>query len=155
MTEQELINTVYGKQWDAMTTGERELVYALLSWMKKNWSITSEKPSLDRTIISCIQRACLEVWDIPYEELMTSGRQRPYVEKRYIVFYTARQMSKSKDADFAGLFPSFDRVTVNYHALITASDLIHNNRAFRNEYNIFSDRVFQLFSEEGNYEPGR
>lgn len=86
---------------------------------------------------------------------MTRGRQRPYVEKRYIVFYTARQMSKATDANFAGLFPTFDRVTVNYHALRTASDLIHNNRDFRKEYKRFSDRVIQLFSEEESNEPDR
>jgi hypothetical protein len=150
MTEREVINTVYGEQWESMTTREQELVRCLLFWMRKNFGITPEAPSRDRFILSCLQRTCLEVWDIAFEDLMMRGRQRPIVEKRYIVFYTARQMSKSTDADFAGLFPSFDRVTVNYHALRTASDLIHNNRAFRNEYKRFSDMANELFKEIEN-----
>jgi len=138
MTQRDVINAVYGaEKWREMPSRDHELIYPLLFWMKKNYGVLPEEPSRDRLIKAGLQLACLEVWDMPYEEVMKRCQKREYVDKRYTVMSVARELSDSKPSDFARLFPDFNRCTVNHHAIETAGIYCETDPEFRKQYKAF------------------
>ena len=148
MTQRDVINAVYGyEKWMEMPSRDKELIYPLLFWMKKNYGVLPEEPSRDRLLLSCIQIACLEVWDMPYEEIMSRTRKREYVDRRYIIMSIARDISCSTPADFARLFPEYDRCTINNHAIQVAEVYRDTDQEFRKQYDAFYNTTIKHLKE--------
>lgn len=148
MTQKDVINAVYGaEKWMEMPSRDKELIYPLLFWMKKNYGLLPEEPSRDRLILASIQVSCLEVWDTPFEAIMSKVRKREYVDRRYTIMSVARELSESNPNDFARLFPAFDRCTINHHAIPTAKVYMESDPTFRKQYKLFEDTTIRHFKE--------
>lgn len=148
MTQRDVINAVYGaEKWQEMPSRDKELIYPLLFWMKKNYGLLPEEPSRDRLILASIQVSCLEVWDTPFEEIMSKTRKREVVDRRYTIMSVARELSESTPNDFARLFPAFDRCTINNHAVQAARVYRESDPAFRKQYDLFSETTIRHFKE--------
>ena len=114
MTEEKVIEQVYGSDWDSFSEGQKDVISKMLQWMHRNFGITGEEVTRDRRIIAAVQLAVLDTFGIAYDEIMSKSRKRELVDKRAMIYKIVRELSNSSDRTITKLFPR-NRVTVAYH----------------------------------------
>ena len=101
----------------------------------------------DERILRAIRASVAELFGVPYASLMDGTRKREKVEMRYLVFLVAREFSNSTDADFVKLFPAYDRVTINYHSLRKAKELMEIDPRYAERYARLKESVNRMLKE--------
>ena len=146
MTEEKVIEQVYGSDWGTMNQSQKNAVYRMLEWMTNNFGIVGVEVSRDRKIIAALQLAVLEVFGINYEEIMCKSRKRPIVDKRAMIYKIAFDMTNSTKSKFAALFPR-DRTTSLYNGVRVADTLIEVDRDFRESYERLKESAINHFKK--------
>lgn len=133
MTDEKVINQVFGNEWQNLSIEQKTTVEKMLEYMGKNFGITPSLATKDRQIIAAMQLACLEVFGETYDTIMSKNRKRYFVEKRMMMYKIARELSKSSDSKLSMLFP-LNRSTCFYYGIKTANDLIDSDKDFRDDF---------------------
>ena len=149
MTRGEVINDIFGNEWDCLDSKEQSAACRVIQWMTKNFGVTNDIPSRDDGIMSAIQVACIQVFNQTYEDIMSKKRNRERVDRRCMIYKVARELSKSSDNGLAKHFPK-DRVTMFYHGVKQANTLLSVDKDFRSDYVKFETAVKDIFQK--NYE---
>lgn len=105
------------------------------------WTKESHNSSRDKMILQAVRTSVAKLWGIPYADLMDGTRKREKVEMRYLVFTVTRFFSLSPDGEYAKLFPSFNRVSINHHALQKAQELMDIDYEYKVKYQQLQDAV--------------
>lgn len=146
MTEEQVIEQVYGTEWFAMPYPQKKTVYKMLDWMKNNFGITGVEVSRDRKIIAALQLAVLDAFGVNYEEIMKVSRKRELVDKRAMIYKIASELTESSKSKMAMLFPK-DRCTSLYHGVKVADTLIEIDRDFRKNYERLRESTINYFKK--------
>jgi len=145
MTEEKVIEQVYGSDWDSFNEEQKDVISKMLQWMHRNFGVTGEEVTRDRRIIAAIQLAVLDTFGITYEEIMSKSRKRELVDKRAMIYKIVRELSNSSDRTITKLFPR-NRVTVAYHGFRVADTLLEVDRDFKVNYNRLRDNTIKYFN---------
>lgn len=146
MTEEKVIEQVYGSDWNEMNLSQKNAVYRMLEWMKNNFGIAGIETSRDRKIIAALQLAVLDTFGINYEEIMCKSRKRPLSDKRAMIYKIAKELSNSSKTKLATLFPK-NRSTSLYNGLKIADTLMEIDRDFRENYERLRESTIKYFKE--------
>ena len=147
MTEQELIQKVFGSEWNTMSGDVKTAVEKMLSWMHLNLGITKDLPTDDDKLLAAIQLAVVEVFGTTFQEIMSKSRRRDLVDKRHMIFKIARTLSKSNASQIAKLFPNADRSTAMYFAQRKTDELVSVDSGFRYNYYKLTEAVTKHYLE--------
>lgn len=146
MTEEKVIEQVYGSDWSTMNQSQKNAVYRMLDWMKNNFGISGVEVSRDRKIIAALQLAVLDAFGVNYEEIMKVSRKRELVDKRAMIYKIASELTESSKSKMAMLFPK-DRCTSLYHGVKVADTLIEIDRDFRKNYERLRESTINYFKK--------
>lgn len=148
-----IIKTVFGDSWLDASEETRNMVRKLIKWIFK-YPTVATLSERDEKIMSSLQLACIELFGFTMGDLMTGNRKRDNVEKRYMVFCTARDLSKSSHYAVAKMFPEKDRTTVLYHARHKLNELCEIDKKTEALYKRFhsaTEDYLNHFSDESSY----
>lgn len=146
MTEEKVIEQVYGSDWGTMNQSQKNAVYRMLEWMKSNFGIAGIETSRDRKIVAALQLAVLDTFGINYEEIMCKSRKRPLADKRAMIYKIAEELSDSSKSKLATLFPK-NRSTSLYNGVMVAENLMDIDRDFRENYERLRESTIKYFKE--------
>ena len=149
MTQTDVINKVFGSDWDGLDYEKQKVACRILDWMVGNFGLTGDSPTRDRSILAAIQIACIQVFGQNYEDIMVNKRNRERVDRRAMIYKVAREMSNSSDSTLSKYFPK-SRATMFYHGINQANALLSVDREFRTEFVKFETAVKEIFHK--NYE---
>lgn len=147
-----IIETVFGSSWMSLSDESRASVNKLLGWILKS-SVPDTAAVRDKKIISALQLSCIEVFGQTMDELLVKEKRQSTVEKRYMLFCTARDLSTSSGSDVARLFPQKDRAVILYHARQKLNDLCDIDKRTEALYNLFhstTEEYLKIFTNESN-----
>ena len=145
MTEENVIEQVYGSDWNSFSEDQKDVISRMLQWMHRNFGLTGEEVTRDRKIIAAVQLAVLDTFGISYDEVMSRSRKRELVDKRTMIYKIVRELSNSSDRTITKLFPR-DRVTIAYHGFRVAETLLEVDKDFRVNYNRLKDNTIKYFN---------
>lgn len=146
MTQEEIIDDIFGKDWNLLNCAEQDVACRMLDWMVKNFGITGDSPTRDRSIIAAIQIACMQVFGVSYDSIMCKSRKREKCDKRFMIYKIARDLSNSSNHVLAKYFPK-DRVTIFNYGINQANVLLSIDQDFRTDYVRFETAVKEIFSK--------
>ena len=142
-TYQEIIDAVYGEQWNSLTLQSQTAVLQLLRYLEDEGDIIMSDASL-KDIYIALDDALLEYCGESISKIVDGPRTRKYVDLRVISY---KIVTEYTGMIAKGLYYFFgqtrDRTTIHY-ALKRFDDLYKYDRQFHEKY----DDILKLFSKK-------